>query len=459
MSNFMSYENAQSVLGEFAEAIKSGGGGSSESSSLLIVTFDSDFVGESYTIKQGNTTIKTGTVPQSCEVRFTVQGANETYYVYSSIDSKEYSNSVSTVEYYGEYKVHLYKYHIYGARWTSDPSTVWERTDDAAEFTDPVPYVAGAENYGSPFDNIYPWSGMTRVQYNNDADLEMVKIPRFWYKLEEYGDGGLSIKIADAPVEGFSVCPACRKHWTVDDSDFERSYVLVGRYQSSYIVYSGNGKYASKSPVAYGSLKFVNNFATGDTTLGYYDETHRYGDENTWSMDFGTWFSIHLLYLVEFANWNVNTSIGTPPATGSRGNGETDNMPYHTGTVSSDRTTAGAWQYRYIENLRNGYMATWLPGISYRYVNGVSSIIFYDRLDTIHNDMVKNIVDSPWIRIIPTKSVIRSSAGCAKKVNIYENSPFAFMAGDTPTFTNWQTTYSFEFPQNSKYYCQTLNTS
>ena len=31
MSNFMSYENAQSVLGEFAEAIKSGGGGGASS--------------------------------------------------------------------------------------------------------------------------------------------------------------------------------------------------------------------------------------------------------------------------------------------------------------------------------------------------------------------------------------------------------------------------------------------
>ena len=433
------YANTNGTLTPLAGG---GSGSGAEAYSLLEITFDAAFSGLTYTlyadsVVQEEYEIYTRTVPASLKDVVRVKQCNMRYVAECTVDSKQYTNSITTADYFGEYKMHLYQYHIYGVRWASNPSTVMERTDDAAEFTDPVPYVAGSENYGSPFDNLYPWSEMTRVQYNNSTSLEMVKIPRFWYKLEGYGDGGLSIKIADAPVEGYMVCPACRKHYTFDDSDFERSYVLVGRYQTDYYsgVHSRNG----------GSWDYLNsgfsNYESYGDVKTYYDIIHMSRGKNFWSMNFDTWFSIHLLYLVEFANWNVDTSIGTPPS--KVGNGGTDSMPYHTGTMASDRATAGAWQYRYIENLRNGYLATWLPGISYRTIKGAPSIIIYDRLDTVHDDMVNNNYDSPWIRIIPPKSGISPSyMGSMSKVVICENSLFAFMAGNAGKYTNWQNTYT-----------------
>ena len=59
-----------------------------------------------------------------------------------------------------------------------------------------------------------------------------------------------------------------------------------------------------------------------------------------------------MLYLVEFANWDIYAKIGTTWGGSGINTGYTDSMPYHTGTMKSDRTTNGAGaQYRYMEGL------------------------------------------------------------------------------------------------------------
>lgn len=65
---------------------------------------------------------------------------------------------------YKDYAVELAYVHIYGASWDGTSTTKWSRTDEAAEFTDPVPYVAGASSYGSPFDSLQPWAGMVKSE-------------------------------------------------------------------------------------------------------------------------------------------------------------------------------------------------------------------------------------------------------------------------------------------------------
>ncbi len=68
----------------------------------------------------------------------------------------------------------------------------------------PTPYRAGATSYGSPFDNLYPWSGMVRV---TDAVAgELVAIPKFWYKWTKSGNS-LKLQIADKETDGFHVSP------------------------------------------------------------------------------------------------------------------------------------------------------------------------------------------------------------------------------------------------------------
>ena len=230
-----------------------------------------------------------------------------------------------------QYTVELRYTGIYGVTWDGTSNQALTRTDDAADFTDPVPYVAGASSYGSPFDNLMPWAGMTKETRTGGV---MVKIPKFWYKLTKSGET-LSIQIANKAVDGFSVCPACMDR---GDGKGERDAVYVGRY------HCGVNDYKSVTGV---------KPKTGATRAGFRSSIHSLGS-NIWQLDFATRFTIWLLYIVEFANWNSQKTIGNgcgnARATGNMG--YTDSMPYHTGTTKSSRDTWGlGTQYRYIEGL------------------------------------------------------------------------------------------------------------
>lgn len=242
---------------------------------------------------------------------------------------------------------------IYGAEWagTSDPS--WMRTDDAASFSDPVPYVAGATNYGSPFDNIMPWAGMQIVE---DAEAGiLVSIPKFWYKLSGGGGSPLKIQIANHYVDGYSVSPM---HMDRGDGKGERGIAFIGRYHCDTNYKSTTG------------VKPKVNITRSTARSGI----HALGN-NVWQGDFAMRFTIWLLYLVEYADWGSQWIIGagcgdstSPPAPGVFGGvevGYTDSMPYHTGTnLSSKRTFGYGTQYRYIEGLWDNCF-DWMDGCYY----------------------------------------------------------------------------------------------
>ena len=71
-----------------------------------------------------------------------------------------------------------------------------------------------------------------------------------------------------------------------------------------------------------------------------------------------------MLYLVEYANWNSQATIGYGCSpSGSKFNlGATDSMVYHTGTTAANRTTYGSVQYRHIEGLWDNVF-DWCDGI------------------------------------------------------------------------------------------------
>lgn len=54
-----------------------------------------------------------------------------------------------------------------------------------------------------------------------------------------------------------------------------------------------------------------------------------------------------MLYLVEYANWNSQATIGygCSPRNNKFNMGATDAMTYHTGTSAASRTTYGSVQY------------------------------------------------------------------------------------------------------------------
>ena len=274
-----------------------------------------------------------------------------------------------------QYAVELAYPRIYGVEWDGTSSQALTRTDDAAGFTDPVPYVAGASSYGSPFDDIMPWAGMTKETRTGGV---MVKIPKFWYKLTQSGNT-LSIQIAAEAVNGFSVCPACMDR---GDGKGERDAVYVGRYKC------GENDYKSVTGVKPKAKVTRSNFRSSIHSLG----------SNIWQLDFATRFTIWLLYIVEFANWNSQKTIGrgcgVPGETGNMG--YTDSMPYHTGTTKSSRDTYGlGTQYRYIEGLWDNVME-WCDGC-YNSSNGLMIILNPSSFSDSSGGQSAGTPESGWI--------------------------------------------------------------
>lgn len=192
----------------------------------------------------------------------------------------------------------------------------------------------------------------------------MVSIPKFYYKLTQESGGGVSIQICAEPVSNFHVSPA---HMDRGDGKGERDVVYVGRYHCGADYKSRTGVFP----------------ATNISDL--YTNIHNLG-ESVWVADYSMYFTLWMLYLVEYANWDSQTVIGkgtgegtlsyaTDPETGEDITtdtrttslmGYTDTMPYHTGTTLEARTTAAcSTQYRYIEGLWDNVMDvvgyTWVP--------------------------------------------------------------------------------------------------
>ncbi len=305
----------------------------------LIVSVDA---GSRVTVRNGSQTL-TKTVPSSGSAAVIFYLPNiGTWRVTATLGSESTESSITVDSGHHIYAVQLSYVNIYGASWDGTSTTRWSRTDEAAEFTDPVPYVAGANSYGSPFDNLQPWAGMVKSERTGGT---MVSIPKFWYKLTQNGRG-MTIQIADRAVEGYSVSPA---HMDRGDGHGERDVVYVGRYHCNSRYKSGTGapKVSITRKTARSDIRGI-----GSTI---------------WQSDFAMRFTIWLLYIVEFCNWNSQEAIGYGCGDNSstQSMGYTDSMPYHTGTTKSSRTTYGCGtQYRNIEGLWDN-VYDWCDGCYY----------------------------------------------------------------------------------------------
>lgn len=300
------------------------------------VTIDS---GSVVTCTCGNITqtkTSTGTVS------FAVTKAG-TYSIVASLNGRTNSDT-AIISYNGQViNITLEYYSIYGVQWEGTSSSVWSRTDNAANFINPVPAVNNGMG-SSPFDNLAPWSGMQKV--TDPAAGVLVSIPKFWYKWTRSGTS-MKLQIADKAVEGFHVSPA---HQDRGDGVGERSVVYVGRYHSAE-------NYKSRSNTKPEGNKRRNEARTGIHNLG----------STVWQFDFSMLWTIYMLYLVEFADWNTQKTIGNGSGgqahIGVGNTGLTDNMQYHTGTVYPSRNTYGAGcQYRWIEDMWGNFY-DWVDGI------------------------------------------------------------------------------------------------
>lgn len=241
---------------------------------------------------------------------------------------------------------------IYGVEWdwTSGGSTKGTRTDGAAGFSDPNPAVNNGSG-SSPFDNLYPWSGMVKETRTGGV---MVKEPKYWYKWTKTGKK-LKLQIADGPVEGFHVDPV---NMDRGDGLGELDFSYIGRYHCA------SGTYKSETNKAQ---------QTNITRSQARSNIHNLGS-NIWQMDFAQMWYVGMLFLVEFADWNGQTAIGygCSQSGSKQNNGRTDSMQYHTGTTAANRTTYGFTQYRNIEGWWDNVF-DWMDGCYYNN-NGLNVI-------------------------------------------------------------------------------------
>ena len=298
------------------------GSGSGSGATVTITTETEEFYGKTVTLTDGHESMTASFSNEGVAVFQGVEMEGELT-VSVTVDGNTYE---AIVEVQTHYNVALEGAHVYGAYWDGSSTSKWTRTDLAADFEDPEP----AENNGtgsSPFDNIYPWSGMVRV---DDPEIgAAVKIPKFYFKLSRDQESDMRLQISDKPLNGFHTCPACADR---GDGNGERDYMLIGRYKcgTSYKSQTGNGANYFRP----------NEFRTNIHNLG----------SHAWMCDISTYMTIWMLYLVEFADWNSQKTIGYGCFNNPTKLGYTDSMQYHTGSVGSKTGYTGE-QYRNIEGL------------------------------------------------------------------------------------------------------------
>ena len=218
---------------------------------------------------------------------------------------------------------------IYGVSWDLSTTNRMTRTDAAAGFAAPSPSVGGSGG-SSPFDNIWPWSGMQIV--TDEVAGSFVSIPKYYYRIQHTGEA-LNIQITDKSTKGFSVSPA---HMDRGDGKGERDVVYIARYKCAG---EEGGSISGAAPLA--SLTRA-QFRAAAALQGYS------------ITDYAMFWTVRLLMLVEFATWDFQGAIGYGCGNGesAENTGSTDNMGYHTGTVSASVDTyAVGIQYRYIEDM------------------------------------------------------------------------------------------------------------
>lgn len=235
---------------------------------------------------------------------------------------------------------------IYGAEWDGTSTSAWIRTDSAIGFKAPDPAVNNGTG-SSPFDNIMPWSGMQIVEDETAGTL--VSIPKYYYKWTRTG-AAMKLQISMTQFDGFLVSPA---HADRGDGQGERDVVYVGRYHCASTYKSTTGV----QPLANITRATAR---TNISALG----------ADIWQYDFAMWWTINMLYLVEYANWNSQATIGygCSPDRNKFNMGLTDSMQYHTGTSAANRTTYGCCQYRHIEGLWDNVF-DWCDGIYFSGTN------------------------------------------------------------------------------------------
>ena len=302
--------------------------------------------GSSLTITDGKTIVE-DVVDDSG--RYSRELPNAGIWTITSSKDESVSTKTCAVNTYGVYTVSI-SLEVFGVVWnygnSSTALTRLTRESDPYSFvstnitSEPVPAVG--ESYGtSPFDKYMPWKGMEEYNIVNSVvgvkqgeqgfsrtNDTVVFIPEFYYKV-------------------------------VDDATNKKRYFYISsRWISGFEKHPGSGRYVGKYNTASGYVSKTGlNPLTNITRATARTKSMEKGS-GWYQYDYASWCAIVLLYIVEYADWNSSSKIGTGANKGV--SGRTDSMTYHTGEAS---TTSGV-QYRHIENVF-GNLETFVDGINF----------------------------------------------------------------------------------------------
>ncbi|MBN3402960.1 hypothetical protein [Clostridium botulinum] len=199
----------------------------------------------------------------------------------------------------------------YGVRWTKSTDIV-ERLGDAVGLT----AITGGKN---DFNNLIPWCSMRRCNLSDDGIVNayygnpmykidgsngqcMVEIPKFWFKIYYVSNDIIEFWICDGAKDGYEVHPAFfrdRKHLCDDNSGIAEE--VDYRYHHTYLPSLNNDNLESKSSVLPKTYFFMSTAR---------DYTKKRG--NGWGLvDFNLRYALQLLYLIEYADFNSQKTIGS----------------------------------------------------------------------------------------------------------------------------------------------------
>ena len=303
----------------------SSGGGGGAAYAYISVTYPA---GSVCTCVSGGTTL---TAPDTSGA-FVFEVPSAGSWVITATDGVDTATKTVTItsQYQIEF-VGVYYAIEFGVSWDRSSSTSLTRLGFSASFANPVPAVNSGDG-SSPFDDYYPWSEMKEFNVINDTlSYEkgvdagfsrtsydtVVRIPKFYYKVVSSG-ATLELWISTGPMEGYTLHPA-----------FEgKDFIYISRYLSG-------SSYDTKSGISCKRSLNRPTWRTGARAKG-----------TNWDLiNVAVHSAVQMLYIVEFANWDSQTCIGT--GSSSSTSGITDPMNYHTGAYNN------CVQYRGIENLWN----------------------------------------------------------------------------------------------------------
>jgi uncharacterized repeat protein (TIGR02543 family) len=204
---------------------------------------------------------------------------------------------------------------MYGASWDSSvSSTSMTRLGDAIGATGKTTPA----QIGPYFDGFAPWSGMKLCNVADDGTINayigepsfvrdgsngqvMVRIPKFYYKHtydEATGKHEFWVAEWSSQAEAFLEAAGFKLHPAFIRAGVEKDYVLIGVYQAW--LDEDSGKLFSISGEIPTTLKSIVDFRTAAQARGA-----------GWNqLDIQTISAVQLLYLVEYATTNCQTSIG-----------------------------------------------------------------------------------------------------------------------------------------------------